>query len=326
MIAVSDGPRHTAVRRLLAPSLGPRALRRLAVQVSATTRRLLSEAVDRGECDFARDVAAVIPLATICDLLDVPDADRPFLREQASLALGSEEPTQSAAEVWLARNEILLYFRELARARRATPGEDLVSVLASGQVDGEPISEDEVILNCYSLILGGDETTRLSMSGAVAAFAVGPDEWSRFRAGLVVLDSAVEEVLRWTTPGMHAGRTAAHDVVLHGGRVAAGEIVTVWNVAANRDEREFSEPDRFDLARSPNRHVSFGYGPHFCLGASLARVEISALLEALRTLASSIDVNGEPRRIFSNFLAGFSALPVVLAPAAPPGTPSGTRR
>jgi len=315
MIAVSDGPRHSAVRSLLAPTLGPRTLHRLRERVADTTTRLLGEAVRRGRCDFAAEVAAHVPLSTICDLLGVPGPDRPFLREQTSLALGSDTPTQSPAEVWVARNEILLYFRELVRARRGQPADDLVSVLATARVDGEEVSEDEIILNCYSLILGGDETARMSMSGAVAAFAGHGDEWRRLRSGAVDLASAVEEVMRWTSPAMHAGRTVTEDVELHGRHLRAGDIATVWNISANFDEREFDGPERFDLDRSPNRQLSFGYGAHFCLGASLARIEISALLEALRSTVSAIELDGPPQRIYSTFLAGFTSLPVAFTPA-----------
>jgi len=315
MIAVTDGPRHHAIRSLLAPSLGPRALTRLAAKVTATTERLLDSAVARRDVDFAHDVAAHIPLTTICDLLGVPTDDRAFIQRQTSVALGSDNPDQSPTEIWLARNEILLYFRELCGLRRRTPADDLVSVLANGRIDGEEISEDEVVLNCYSLILGGDETARLSMAGAVAAFAAWPEQWHRLQTGQAGLAAAVEEVLRWTTPALHAGRTARYDTDLHGRTIKAGDIVTVWNVAANFDEREFAEPGEFDLGRKPNRHVSFGYGTHFCLGASLARIELSALLAGLRDRVQRIEISAAPARIFSNFLAGYSSLPVTLTPA-----------
>jgi cytochrome P450 len=315
MVAVSDGPRHVAVRRLLARSLGPHTMRRLTARVTATAGELVGAAVARGGCDFARDVAAHIPLATICDLLGVPAADRPFVQRQCGGALGSDSPTQEPAEAWLARNEILLYFRELAQRRRAEPADDLVTALAVGRIDGAELTEDEVILNCYSLILGGDETARMSMAGAAAAFAEHPGEWRRLLAGDADVPAAVEEVLRWTTPAMHAGRTATRDTTLHGKAIRRGDVVTVWNVAANRDRREFPAPHRFDVARTPNRHLSFGYGAHFCLGAALARVELAALLGALRERVASIELTGAPARIWSTFLTGYTSLPARLVPA-----------
>jgi cytochrome P450 len=316
MVAVSDGPRHAAVRRLLARSLGPRTMRRLGAQVAAATQELVAGAVERGGVDFAADVAAHVPLATICDLLGVPAADRPFIQRQTSVALGSDTPTQSTAETWLARNEILLYFRELAGHRRAAPADDLVTALAVGRIDGAELTEDEVVLNCYSLILGGDETTRMSMAGAAQALATHPEQWRRLRSGDVDVPAAVEEVLRWTVPAMHAGRTATRDTELCGTAIRAGDIVTVWHVSANRDEREFPAPHRFDLGRAPNRHLSFGYGTHFCLGASLARIELAALLTALRTQVAGIELTGAPTRIWSTFLTGYTELPVRLVPAA----------
>src|SRR5262245_7208251 len=233
MIVVSDGPRHAAVRRLLASSLGPRTMQRLEAGVAATTHRLLDTALDQAGCDFAHDVAANIPLWTICDLLGVPEADRAFVQRQTNLALGSENPSQSPIEVWAARNEILLYFRQLSRAKRGTAGDDLVSVLATGTIDGAAIDEDELVLNCYSLILGGDETARMSMSGLVAQFAREPGQWHRWRTGEATTATAVDEVLRWTTPGLHVGRTAVVDVELHGQRISAGDVVTAWNISAN---------------------------------------------------------------------------------------------
>jgi cytochrome P450 len=312
MMAVTDGPRHSAMRKLLSGAFVPRFLDIVAEQVHAATRRLLVEAAHRGQCDFARDVAAHIPLATICELLGVPPEDRQFLLRLTSAALSSAEPTQSAAEVWLARNEILLYFTGLARARRDTPHADVVSLLATHRVDGEYLTMDEVILNCYSLILGGDETTRLSMVGAAAALIDHPRQWDALRRGAVDTAKAVEEVLRWATPAMHAGRTATEDVVIRGQRIRAGEIVTLWNTSANRDERVFRDAAVLDFGRSPNRHLAFGYGAHFCLGAALARIEIGALLDGLRSVVSVLAPSGDRRRIFSNFLSGYGSLPVIL--------------
>ena len=170
------------------------------------------------------------------------------------------------------------------------------------------------MLNCYSLILGGDETSRLTMNDVVHTLAGERGQWLDLREGRVGADSACEEALRWATPTMHFGRTATERVLLGGREIQPGDIVTVWHSSANRDETVFADPDRFDLARTPNRHVAFGYGPHFCLGAHLARVEITALLDALRRFTSDIEVVGGTARFHSNFLAGFSRLPVRFTP------------
>ncbi|WP_445530087.1 cytochrome P450 [Streptomyces cyslabdanicus] len=314
MLAVTDGAPHRNLRNVLLKAFSPQALKPITDRVRANTTRLVVEAVRRGECDFATDVAEHIPMNTISDLLGVPAADREFLLNLNKSALSSNEEGQSATDAWLARNEILLYFNELVAERRAKPTEDVISVLANSTVNGEPLSEEVIVLNCYSLILGGDETSRLSMIDAVRTFTRHPDQWRLLRDGEVTLESATEEVLRWATPAMHFGRRAVTDMELHGQVIAAGDIVTLWNSSANRDEEVFADPYTFDLNRSPNKHITFGYGPHFCLGAYLGRVEVNAMLDALRTYSTGFEVAGEPQRIHSNFLTGLCGLPVRFQP------------
>ncbi|GGK73179.1 cytochrome P450 [Mangrovihabitans endophyticus] len=310
MLAVTDGQRHRDLRNVLLRSFSPRVLQPIAERVRANARRLLSEAIERGECDFARDVASQIPITTICDLLGVPKADRSFLLTLTKSALSSDERHTDPAASAMARNEILLYFGDLVEARRSRPGDDVISVLANSEIGGVPLSDDDVILNCYSLIIGGDETSRLTMIDSVATLATRPDEWRRLKEGDATLAAATEETLRWATPTMHFGRTTVQDVTVGGERIPAGEIVTLWHASANRDERVFDRPDHFDLGRTPNQHITFGHGPHFCLGAYLARVEISEMLAALRDLTASIQQTGPACRIYSNLLSGISSLPV----------------
>ncbi|MFH8665350.1 cytochrome P450 [Streptomyces anulatus] len=314
MLAVTDGAMHRGLRNVLLKSFSPQALKPIVDQIRVNTTRLVVDAARRGECDFAADVAEQIPLNTISDLLGVPTADREFLLKLNKSALSSEDADQSATDAWLARNEILLYFSELVAERRAKPTEDVISVLANSTVDGKPLTEEVIVLNCYSLILGGDETSRLSMIDSVQTFTQYPDQWELLRDGKVTLESATEEVLRWATPAMHFGRRAVTDMELHGQVIAAGDVVTLWNNSANRDEEVFADPYVFDLNRSPNKHITFGYGPHFCLGAYLGRAEVHALLDALRTYTTGFEITGEPQRIHSNFLTGLSRLPVRIQP------------
>ncbi|GAA2711299.1 MULTISPECIES: cytochrome P450 [Streptomyces] len=315
MLAVTDGRRHRELRNLLLKAFAPRVLQPVVDGVRARADRLVRQAVARGECDFARDVAEHIPMATIADLLGVPAADRSYLLSLTKQALSSEEAGQSAEEAVVARNELLLYFSELADERREDPREDVVSVLATAQIDGEPLTEQEIVFNCYSVIIGGDETSRLSMICALHELMQHPEQWRRLRSGEVEVDTAVEEVLRWVTPAMHFGRRAVADVEIGGRTIRAGDVVTLWNSSANYDEEVFADPGVFDLGRTPNKHVSFGYGPHFCLGAYLGRAEIHALLTALRTHVAHAEPGGAARPIHSNFLHGYSALPVRLHPA-----------
>lgn len=312
MLAVTDGPRHADLRKLLWRSFTPAALESCAKRIRSTTLELLRAAGRAGHCDFAQDVAAHIPLAAICDLLGVPPADRRFILRRTSNALGSEVSDAAPGAARLAKGELLLYFAKLASARRHAPADDLVSLLSTELVGGRALTDDEVVLNCYSLILGGDETTRLAMIGAVQGLVEHPDQWRALRSGSVDIATATEEVLRWTSPALHVGRTATLDIELGGQVIRRGDAVVAWTASANFDEAEFDHPERFDLARRPNRHLSFASGAHFCLGFHLARIEIGALLDGLRRTVSELEPAGPPRRVHSNFLNGLSSLPLRL--------------
>ena len=312
MMAVTDGQRHNALRTVLSKPFSPRALADVVDTVRAAARRLVREAVTRGECDFVADVAARIPLAAICGLLGIPGSDQARILTATSSALASASGTPTEEQTWQAKNDILHYFSRLVSARRAAPDDDVISLLTACEAGGKKLRHSEVVLNCYSILLGGNETTRYSMAGGLLALIRNPRQWDALRSGEVGVRGAVEEILRWTTPTLHAGRTAVTPAVIGGRQIAAGDIVTIWNASANRDERKFDQPGLFDLRRDPNKHVTFAYGAHFCIGAYLARAEIAALLDALRTMVSKIELEGQPTRVYSNFLSGLSSMPVRL--------------
>ncbi|WP_369214447.1 cytochrome P450 [Streptomyces flavofungini] len=314
MLAVSDGEQHRGVRRLVQRGFSPELLDRLGESTRAATRKLVTRAVERGRCDFMKDVAAHIPIAAICELLGVPDADSEYIMKLANSALGSEAPGQTARDAQLAQSEILVYFSQHARRLRSAPLDDLVSMLTTSELDGSPLRDDVIVFNCYSLVLGGDETTRLGMVGGLLALIEHPEQWARFKSGEIPVELLVEEVMRWTTPAIHVGRTALRDTELGGRRIAEGDVVTLWNTSANHDESVFTAPEAFDGGRRPNRHVSFGFGPHFCVGAQLGRVELSALFAALRARVGRAEVTAPVGRFYSNFLSGVSSLPVELHP------------
>ncbi|MGW7531313.1 cytochrome P450 [Amycolatopsis sp. NPDC054798] len=309
MLAVTDGPRHRELRQILQRAFTPSALDRLARQVRRNTRTLVTDAVTRGDCDFAADVASRIPIATVGYLLGVPETDHDFLLTHTKRALSSDDQDLDELESSLSRNEILAYFTDLLANRRATPADDVLTALAATD-----LSAEEIVFNCYSLLIGGDETSRLSMIEAVRALAGHPAQWHLLRTDEAILPTATDEIVRWSTPAMHFGRTAVTDTEIAGHPIAAGDIVTLWHSSANRDETIFPDPDRFDLRRTPNKHLAFGYGPHYCVGAQLARIEIAELLSALRTYTTGFEVVGEPKRIHSNFLTGYSTLPVRFVP------------
>ncbi|MFI7207931.1 cytochrome P450 [Micromonospora aurantiaca] len=313
MLPVTDGPRHRQLRNIILRALSPRTLERISASLRDRTERLLEGAIERGTCDFAADIASRIPMGTIAELLGVPAEDGAFLLSQTRSALSSDERDSKPKEAVEARHEILLYFGELLELRRKSPVPGVISELAEAVIDGAKLSDDEIVLNCYSLIVGGDETSRLTMIDAVNALAGHPDQWHLLRTGAADLATAVEEVLRWASPTMHFGRTCEADSQISGVRIAKGDIVTLWHSSANRDEMIFPSPDELALDRTPNRHLAFGYGPHFCLGATLARMELTELLRALRAKVAELEVTGAPQRIHSNFLTGFSSLPVTFS-------------
>ncbi|MFF9184405.1 cytochrome P450 [Streptomyces misionensis] len=310
MLAVTDGHRHHELRKILQRVLSPRVLSDVAAAVRANTRQLIREAVDSGGCDFAEQIAGRIPMTTISNLLGVPERDRDYLLEQTKAALSADTEDVDEVDSEMARNEILLYFMDMVEERRETPGDDVISMLIASSIDGVPLSDEDIVLNCYSLIIGGDETSRLTMIDAVHTLAARPDQWRRLKHGEVAIDTAVDEVLRWASPTMHFGRTVVRETELHGVPLRPGEIVTLWHASGNRDERVFDRPGEYDLGRTPNKHLAFGYGPHFCLGSYLAKVEIAELLMALRDFTTGFEQTGEALRIRSNFLTGFSTLPV----------------
>lgn len=310
MVSVSDGPRHRDLRAVILRAFSQRALEYFAQRVREYAHGLVATAVERGSCDFATEIASRVPINTICDLLGVPESDRDLLLDLNTRAMSSDDPSHTEFDARMARSEIIMYFSELVQQRRAAPGDDVVSLLATTEVDGQLLPDQEVLLNCYGLLVAGEETSRYSMTTAVHALATCKDEWARLRGGEVDLGTATDEMLRWATPVMHVGRTAMEDVSLDGRTIREGDIVTLWTTSANRDETVFTDPDQLDLGRAPNKHLAFGFGPHYCLGVFLARAEISAVLEALRDSVTSVELDGPVHRIYSNVLNGISRLPI----------------
>jgi len=316
MLVVTDPPRHPKLRRIISGVFTPRMMSRLEDRVRATVHRLVERALSRGECEFVDDVAARLPVAIICEILGVPPADQDWMYHLTSTAFGCGDPRSgeevSSRERAEAYGDIFEYYAELADERRRAPGPDLVSLLARGEIDRAPLTTEEVMLNCTNLIIGGNETTRHAAAGGLLALATRPDAWRQLRADTSAVPTLVEEVLRWTTPGMHAMRTSTVDTEIAGRRIRAGERVVVWNVSADRDESVFDEPERFDVLRAPNRHIAFGQGGHHCLGAALARTELTALFEELVKQVASVEPAGPVRRTRSCVLRGIRRLPVRL--------------
>ncbi|MDX6349962.1 MAG: hypothetical protein QOF84_4752 [Streptomyces sp.] len=314
-LALTDAPRHNAMRTILLKAFSPRTRKVVTDKLQQRVDHLLGHAVGTGTFDFAKEVAEVVPMGTIGDLLGFPSNDHKYLLDLSREALSTDDEGQAEEDVWLSRNELLIYCQEIIEARRENPQDDLISAMATCQINGEPMTDDEVVVNCYGFILAGDHTSRLAMVGAVLAFSQHPDQWLALKEGRVSIASAVEEIVRWTTPAMHIGRTATAEVTIAGQTIRERDHVILWNTSANRDEDVFRDPQSFDLARTPNKHLGFGFGPHFCFGSYLGRAEIAAVLKTLCSRVERIELMGDPKSLYSTFLRGYSSLPVSLTPS-----------
>lgn len=316
MLIVTDPPDHGKIRRILGSAFTPKMAQRLKRNMEETATALIKQAIERETCDFS-SVVAPLPASVICDMLGVPPEDRDFMVERTMIAWSTTSADDTEhAERQRAHAEIMIYFDDLIDRRRRDPQDDIVTALVNGEADGAPLSDEEVILNCDGIISGGNETTRHAAVGGLLALAENPEQWARLRSDRSRVPAAVQEVLRYTSPVMHAVRTAASDTVVAGHRIAAGEKLATWLASANRDEKVFSAPDAFDIGRTPNRHLAFSHGTHHCLGGALAVTELETLFSVLARLVRSIEPAGTPRRLVSNLVWGFQALPVRLVPSA----------
>jgi cytochrome P450 len=315
MLIVSDPPEHTQLKRVLNKSVFPDDLDGL---VRGIVRDLLAEALAAGELDIV-DVIRRLPTRVVCALLGVARPDWDWLGSVMNGAFeGPDEEARTGNHA-----EIFLYFAELVAKRRKNPGTDFISKIATDRretLDGErELTDEEIIVNCNGVMAGGNETTRYSTAGGLHAFTQNPDQWELLRTGgPAVIPTAVEEILRWSTPGVHVLRTAMRPTRIGDTDIAVGDKVTLWNVSANRDERAFPDAHRFDITRTPNRHLSFGGGRHLCLGARLARLELAVFLEELVKQVSVVELIGEPTYTASNFTWGTRTLPVRLTPSLVP--------
>lgn len=314
MLIVSDVPHHTRLKRALHQAFGPQQMPRLEAMVEKVVGELVAEAAERDELDFI-DLAKQLPNRVVCAMMGIPRADWAWIGALTTDAFDSPDDEVRTN----AHSEIFLYFIELLAERRVRPGDDLVSQIAhdtlvdEGDGTERPLSDHEIVFNLNGVLSGANETTRYSAAGAVHMFAEHPDQWRLLRGlGQGGIAPAVEEILRWTTPGVHALRTAVRDTEINGIPVAEGARVTLWNISANRDEDVFADPHAFRVDRRPNRHVAFGHGRHMCLGARLARFELGALLTEMLGVLDGFELAGPVTFNSSNFTWGINSLPVRL--------------
>jgi len=312
-----DPPQHTKFRRLVSAGFTPKMVAQLEPHVRERTRRIIDAVATRGSCDFVTDVAALLPLGVICDLIGVPEEDHERIFNWSNRLIGFEDPEYhtSAEDGQIAATEMFVYAHALATQRKAQPAVDLVSILMSSEVDGEVLSEAEFDGFFILLSVAGNETTRNLISGAMLALIEHPEQRARLLADPGLLPVATEEFLRWVSPVIYFRRTLQRDVVVGGRQMREGDKVAMYYPSANRDEAIFEGADRLDVGRSPNPHMAFGGGgPHFCMGASLARLEIRVMFEELLRRLPDMELDGPVQRLRSNFINGIKHMPVKFTP------------
>ncbi len=322
----SDPPKHRRLRNIVNKAFQLRVVNAYEDRIRSIFREVLDAAFVAPELDFVDAVAIELPMRVLCELMGVPLADRHYLVELGNRMLGNTDPDHAgefvAGEADLSRYahlpfsspaapEMFAYANALAEQRRREPRDDVTTRLLQAEIDGDRLSEHEFQLFFLLLVTAGNETTRHAMSNGLLALLEHPAQRDRVLADPALIPGTVEELLRWAPSLLHFRRTATRDVELRGARIHTGDKVALWYVSGNRDADQFPDADRFDVAREPNRHLAFGLGgPHFCLGAHLARLELRVWLAEMLPLLASIELAGEPKRLRSNLFNGVKSVPL----------------
>jgi cholest-4-en-3-one 26-monooxygenase len=307
-----DAPEHTAYRNIVQRAFTPRTIRNLEPRLEEFTHEIIDRALAKGEGDFVKDVAAELPLLAICELLGVSPGDRDAMFDLSNRLIGFDDPEfrTSPEDAIVASTEMYMYADALAAARTECPADDVVTKLLQATVDGEALSKEQFDIFFLLLMVAGNETTRNAITHGMLAFFDNPDQWELFKAERP-LHTAAEEIIRWAAPVIQFQRTALADHVLSGQQIKAGERVVIYYPSGNHDSTALPNADTFDITRQENEHVSFGGGgPHFCLGAPLARAEVRIMFNALADRIPDITQIGPPRYLRSMFINGIKELPV----------------
>jgi cytochrome P450 len=321
MISMDD-PRHGRLRRIVSRGFTPRALAKLQGDVERRAAETIDAVIDKGECDFVTEVAAPLPLGIICDMMGIPESQHRFVFDQTNVILGLGDPeyvtpgSNPIVAALTSGSALVQLMNALAAERRKHPTDDLTSQLLNAEVDGETLTDQELASFFVLLVAAGNETTRNAISHGMKALCDHPDERRRLAADFERLaPNAVEEIVRWASPVIHFRRTVTRDTELGGQPLREGEKVVLWYNSANRDEAVFPEPYRFDVARTPNEHVGFGGpGAHHCLGANLARREITVVFRELLRRLPDLEITGPPEMLRSNFIHGIKRMPCAFTP------------
>jgi cytochrome P450 len=324
MMLNMDPPEHTRLRKLVNTGFTPRRLRAMEPIIRSYAAEVVDRIAPRGECDFAEEVGGEFPLLTLAEIMGAPRSDRHLLYEWTNKIIGYQDPTLADVERDASGRpihprsprsstlrEMFAYAHQLAGHKRRHPADDLISTLVHAEIDGERITDDELEMMFFLFTVAGNDTTHSALPGGMLALLDHPDQLDRLRADLALLPAAVEEMLRYAPPVIHFRRTATTDTDLAGQPVSAGDKVVIFYPSANRDEAVVADPDRFDVGRDPlPQHLTFGFGPHVCLGSALARTQLRVMFAELLTRLPDIELAGPVQRLQSNFINGIRSMPV----------------
>lgn len=314
-----DPPMHGEFRQMISRRFTPRMLQKIHEPIEKIGRDIvekLYQQADEGECDFVDEISAPLPIAVIGWLLGVPEEDWNMLFDWTNRILGAGDPeyqkegedarmTSQTAQI-----ELFQYFQKLVQARRKNPEDDLITVFIQSEYQGRPLTDLEVLTWCFIIVIAGNETTRNGTTGGMLALIQHQHELRRIQQDMGLLKGAIEEVVRWTSPIIHFGRTATQDYPLRDKVIKAGQSVALFYPSANRDEEIFEDPYTFRIDRDPNRHIGFGVGEHFCLGAHLARLEMEVAYRHLIPRIAEIELAGPVDRLHSSLVGGVKRLPI----------------
>jgi len=318
-----DNPDHFNYRRLTQSWFLPQNLRSLEGRIREIARQFVGRmAAHGGTCDFARDVAFLYPLHVIMEVIGVPERDEGLMLKLTQELFGAADPemnrtgetadgtSRGVDAIWATVAEMMAYFTEMSENRRKVPREDLATVLATAQIDGKPLGQIEALSYYIIAATAGHDTTSNTTAGAMWAMLEHPDQLAKVKADPALINGMVEESIRWVTPVKHFMRSATEDTEVAGVKMAKGDWMMLCYPSGNRDEAVFTDPFIFDVERTPNKHVAFGYGAHVCLGQHLARMEMRILWEELLPRLESIELNGTPKNTEANFVCGPKSVPV----------------
>jgi cholest-4-en-3-one 26-monooxygenase len=320
-----DPPKHHQHRTLINKAFTPRMVDNLRPHIQEMVKQIVNDVIERGECDFVEDLAAPLPMLVICEMMGIPEADRRRVYEVGNKMVGFDDPEYHDGKTLDMKAELdgdghdyaaemFLYAAELREKALSHPGDDLASALVNAELDGEKLTAEAFNFFFLLLLIAGNETTRTVTSNGMISLLDNPDQLEALKQDPTLVNSAVEEILRYS-PAVHSfRRQVTEDTEIRGQKIREDDKLILWYPSANRDEEVFAEPHRFDVRRSPNEHVAFGYGEHYCLGANLARMELQEIFREIITRIDGLEMTAAPRRLRSNFINGVKEMQVRFEP------------